>query len=91
MSECQREATVSPWERVAFLASGQQEPLTCNWHPLSQPKGKQKGPMDVGGRRHVSAALGQGLCHHLINPTWSGCPSSLPPTQSQVPFALDTG
>lgn len=31
-----------PWDRVEFLVSGQQEPLTCSWNPLSQLKEKQR-------------------------------------------------
>ena len=81
MPERQRHHCLSR-ERVALPASGQQEPLTCSWHPLSWLTGNKgalmRGPMNVGGRRHVSAALGQELCHHLVNPTWSGRSSGLP-------------
>lgn len=77
---------MSPWERVKFLASGQWEPLTYSWHPLSQLKGKQRC-LDVRARQLLVAGdtsagtlpppSGQEPCHNPVNPTWLGWSSSL--------------
>lgn len=87
---------MSPWERVAFLASGPRESLTCSWHPLSQLKGKQRC-LDAKAPRLLVAgdtsALPQGRkpATTLLTPHSQGSlqPPHLAP-QRKVPLALDT-
>lgn len=96
MCKCQETPLCLPG-RVEFLASGQQELLTCSWHPLSQLKGKQRcldarAPQLLVAGDTSALPQGRNPAATLLTPHGQAAlqPPHLAP-QSKSPLALGTG
>lgn len=82
---------MSSWEGVEFLASGQEEPLTCGWHPFSQLKGKQRcldarAPPLLVARDTSALPQGRNPATTLLTPHSQAGPPASPSGKGRSPL-----